>query len=105
LLGIADWGQSTHSWLISGESAACVIGSLLWLVVIIAFCAAVYGLWNQQAWWRNAAIIASIISTVGLIIFWSNPVSSPVVSALVFNLLVLGVLLIAHWPRIEAVGA
>jgi anti-sigma-K factor RskA len=77
----------------------------LWLVVIIAFCAAVYGLWNQQAWWRNAAIIASIISTVGLIIFWSNPVSSPVVSALVFNLLVLGVLLIAHWPRIEAVGA
>jgi hypothetical protein len=105
LLGIADWGQASRSWLLTNEGLARFAGSLLWIVAIAGFGAAVYGLWNQLGWWRNAAIIAAVVSTIGLLIFWLNPVSAPVVSALVFNLLVLGALLILRYPGIETVGA
>lgn len=105
LLGIADWGQSSHSWLLTEESGARLIGGLLWVAAIVAFGAVVFGLLGQQSWWRNAAIIAAVISIVGLVIFWTTPLTAPAVSALVFNLLVLGALLLVHWPSIEAVGA
>lgn len=105
LLGIADWGQSTRSWLLTGESSARLIGSILWVVATIGFCAAVFGLWSQLPWWRNVAIAAAIVSTIGLVLFWANPVSSSAVFALAFNVIVLGALLLAHWPSIEAVGA
>ena len=105
LLGIADWGQSARSWLITAETPARFIGSLLWIAVIVTFSAAVYGLLGEHPWWRSVAIIGAVVSTVGLIIFWTNPATSPTVAALVFNLLVLGSLLIAHWPSVEAIGA
>jgi len=105
LLGIADWGQSTRSWLLTGESSARLIGSILWVVATIGFCVAVFGLWSQLSWWRNVAIVAAIVSTIGLVLFWANPVSSSAVFALAFNVIVLGALLLAHWPSIEAVGA
>jgi hypothetical protein len=105
ILGLADWGQSTRSWLFTEQTTARLIGSLLWITVMILFGCSVYGLLAQQPWWRNAATVAAALSIVGLLIFWMNPVSSPAVSALVFNLMVLGALFIAHWPSVEAVGA
>ena len=104
LLGIADWRQSTRSWLFTNESVARLAGSLLWLIAIVGFCAAVYGLWNQLSWWRNAAILAVVLSTIGLVIFWSNPVTSPVISALVVNAVVLATLLLFQYPSVETVG-
>lgn len=104
LLGLADWGQSAQSWLLGDGNAARLIGSIIWLVAITAFGMAAAGLLGQQGWWRSAAIIGALISVVGLIIFWTNPATAPVISALVFNLLVLGALLILHWPSVEAVG-
>ncbi len=105
LLGMADWGQSARSWLISAETPARFLGGLLWLATIVAFSAAVYGLLGEHTWWRSAAAIGAVVSIVGLIIFWANPATSPTVAALVFNLLVLGLLFIAHWPSVEVVGA
>jgi hypothetical protein len=104
LLGIADWGQSTRSWLLNNDLGR-LVGSALWMVALIGFCAAAYGLGSQQAWWRNVAIIASVISIAGVILFWAAPASSPAVAALIFNVMVLAALLIVHWPSIEAVGA
>ena len=105
LLGIADWGQSTRSWLLSGETGSRLIGSVLWIAAIIAFGVVVVGLVGQHGWWRTAAIIAALISIVGLILFWPTPVTAPVLSALVFNLLLLAALLIVRWPSVEAIGA
>ena len=37
-LGIAEWGQSTRSWLLTnlvGDGVARAVGSLLWLVAIL----------------------------------------------------------------------
>ncbi len=72
---------------------------------MIAFGVAVVGLFDQHAWWRSAAIAGAVISTAGLILFWPKTISSPVISALVVNLLILGALLIAHWPKVDTVGA
>lgn len=105
VLGVVDWGQSTHSWLMIGETPTRLIGGALWIVTIAAFSIAVYGLLDQQSWWRSIAIFAASISTIGLIIFWTNPATSPAISALVFNVLLLGLLLITRWPSVDAVGA
>jgi hypothetical protein len=104
LLGIADWGQSSRSWLLTGD-AARLIGSMVWVAALVTFAVAAFGLFGQQTWWRNAAIIAAFISIAGLILFWTTPVTAPALLALVFNLLVLGALVLVHWPSIEAVGA
>ncbi len=77
LLGLANWGQASRSWLLTAETPARLIGSLLWITVIIAFGAAVFGLLGQQGWWRTAAIAAAVISSAGLILFWATPVRIP----------------------------
>lgn len=105
LLGIADWGVPSRSWLITGETSARLIGSLFWVVAIIGFSIAVYGLWKQETWWRSATLFAAVISTIGLALFWVTPVSSPLVSALIFNLVAMIALFIVHFPSVEAVGA
>lgn len=105
LLGAANWGQSTHSWLLTGETAARIAGAVIWIVSIIAFVAAVFGLWTQQTWWRAAALTGAVVSTVGLILFWASPATGSVWSALVVNILTLGALLLVQWPSVEAVGA
>lgn len=105
LWGFAHSGQSTRSWLLSSDTGVRLVGSLLWAVVTIGFCLVAYGLWSQQPWWRSAAIAFAILSALGLIVFWANPISSPVVFALAFNILVLAALLVVHWPDVEVVGA
>lgn len=104
LLGIADWGQSTHSWLFTTESSARIVGSVLWIIAIVAFAAAAYGLLSEQTWWRDVAVIGAVISALGLLIFASQPVTSPAFFAMAFNILVLGALLFVHWPSIETLG-
>jgi lipoprotein signal peptidase len=105
MLSIADWGQSTRSWLLGDTTGAHLLGGLLWLITIVGFGASAFGLFNQQPWWRNVAVISAGLSTVGLILFWVSPVRAPVLSALIFNFVVMGALVIVHWPSSEAVGA
>lgn len=100
LLGVADWGQSNHSWLLGDGWLAKGLGSVIWLVVIVGFTAVAIGLFQSTNWWRAVALGAASVSSLGLFIFWTAPANSPVISALVFNLLVLGSLLIWHWPSV-----
>jgi hypothetical protein len=107
-LGIADWGQSTRSWLLTdalGDSLTRLIGAAIWLVAIIAFGAVAVGIFTQTDWWRSLAVIGSIVSIVGLILFWANPVASPVFSALAFDAVVLAALLVFRWPPPTVIGA
>lgn len=105
LWGMADWGQSARSWLLGEGWLAKGVGSVIWIVAIVGFTAVAFGLLRQTDWWRTIAIIAAAVSTLGLLLFWASPPGSPVVSALVFNLLVLGALLIFHWPpAVELAG-
>jgi len=46
LLGVADWGQPTRSWLLGDGWLARGLGSLFWLVAIVGFTAVAYGPFN-----------------------------------------------------------
>jgi hypothetical protein len=104
VLGIADWGQSSHSWLLSNESAAKIAGGIIWGVALLGFVAAAIGLFGELAWWRTVAVIVSIVSLVGLALFWDNPPTQPAVAAAVFNVVVLLALLVFKWPSTSVAG-
>jgi hypothetical protein len=72
------------------------------LAVTLGFLGAAVGLFGQANWWRTVAIAASALSVIGLALFWTNPATSPVFSALVFNLVVLLALLVLHWPPVTS---
>jgi hypothetical protein len=104
LLGIADWGQSTQSWLLGAGSPARLIGSLLWLVATAGFIAVAVGLFGDTAWWRPLAFISAIVSLVGLILFWATPTASSAFFALVFNVIVIASLWLLNWPPVAVAG-
>jgi hypothetical protein len=104
LLGAANWGQSAQSWLLGDGLFAKVIGGLIWLLAIVGFLTVAFGIFQETDWWRTLALAAAVVSTLGLALFWARPAGSPVISALVFNLLVAGALLVLNWPAAAQAG-
>jgi hypothetical protein len=108
LLGMADWRQTSESWLITPRFGCYVtqaVGVIVWLGAIGAFLAAAFGVFVAQDYWRTAAVIGAIISIIGLFLFWKNPPSQPFISALAFDLITLAALLIFEWPNSTLLGA
>ena len=107
-LGITQWGQSAHSWLLTktlGDGATRVIGGLLWLVVIVGFVAAGIGLLGQFAWWRTLAVASAGVSLLALGLFVSGISTQPVLSAAAMDIAILVALMWIHWPSVDLVGA
>ncbi len=107
-LGITQWGQSAHSWLLTttlGDVAARVIGSLLWLMVIVGFVAAGIGLLGQLAWWRTLATASAGVSLLALVLFVSGSTMQPVLSAAVMDIAILVALAWIRWPSVDLLGA
>ena len=107
-LGLAAWGQSMQSWLLTnafGDTLTRLLGAAIWLLGTIGFCAATFGIFTQAEWWRSLAVISSIISIVGLVLFWANPVTSSSFFAFAFDAAVLVALLAFHWPSTTMIGA
>jgi hypothetical protein len=107
-LGIADWGQSTQSWLLTnalGDTLTRLIGAAIWLVATLGFCAVAVGIFTQTEWWRSLAVVSAVVSIVGLVLFWANPAASSAYFALAFDAAVLVALLVFHWPSTEMIGA
>ena len=98
LISSTNWGQSAQSWLLGDGGLVKGLGALIWLAALFGFLAAAFGIFREMAWWSAAAFVSAAVSTVGLILFWSKPVTSPAISALVFNLIILVSLLVFHWP-------
>ncbi len=107
-LGFAQWGQSAQSWLLTGllgDTVTRLLGSLLWLVVIVGFAAAGVGLLGQYAWWRTLAVASAGVSLLALILFFSGSNAQPVLSAAVMDVAILVALVWIHWPSADLVGA
>lgn len=98
LISSTNWGQAAQSWLLGDGGWANGLGVLIWFAALVGFLAAAFGIFRETAWWQTVVIVSAAVSTLGLILFWSRPVTSPAVSALVFNLLILVSLLVFHWP-------
>jgi hypothetical protein len=105
LLGIANWGQSTQSWLLGNGTLAKLLGGLLWLVALVGFAATGIGMIGQQDWWSTAALLSCSVSLLGLIVFWTNPTRASAFFAAAFDIVVPISLLVVRWPTIDLMGA
>jgi hypothetical protein len=107
-LGIAQWGQSAQSWLLTGvlgDTLTRLVGSIVWLLAVAGFVAAGAGLLGQQAWWRGLAVGAAGVSLLGLILFARGGDAQPLLSAGLMDVAILVALLWAQWPSADLVGA
>jgi len=107
-LGLAEWGQSARSWLLTGilgDGPTRLIGSLLWLAVIAGFVAAGIGLLGQHAWWRTFAVASAAVSLFALFLFARGGDPQPLLSAAAMDLVVVATLLLVRWPSVDLVGA
>ncbi len=104
LLGIAEWGQSTESWLIRTASMTKVLGSVLWLGAIVLFTVAAVELFGLQGVWRPAAVAASILSLVGITLFWDNSNNAASVFAATVDITLLLLVVLAGGPSARVIG-
>jgi len=91
------------SWL-SPELAQGVwkwLFTAVWFVAMIGFIAAGIGVLQHQAWWRTAAIAASVVSLVVSVLY----IQGPPFNAAAADMVILIALLVAHWPSAELVGS
>jgi hypothetical protein len=87
-----------------GEIPTRVIGSLLWLAVIVGFVAAGFGLLGQHAWWRSLAAASAGVSLLGLALFATAGGTQAVLSAALMDVAILVALLWLRWPSPDMVG-
>lgn len=107
-LRVADWGGPSHSWFLADLGSGAVMrvaGSLIWFLALAGFIVAAVGLFAQHEWWRTITIASAGVSLLGLVLFWTSPPASSVLSAGIFDLAVLVALLVVHWPSVNLVGA
>jgi membrane-associated PAP2 superfamily phosphatase len=99
-IGLADWG-SGHSWLLTGILGAGVartIAGAIWVSAGALFIVGVAGFVRDAEWWRAATIAAAVVSLIGTVVYCDGIKQPSGIAALVFNILVLGALVVARWP-------
>ncbi len=96
---------NSYSWLLTGligQAAANVLSILIWLAAITGFLMAALALmgWGiPHAWWRPLAVGSSVISLIGVFLFWNAFASwFNKVGAVGVDLAILVGLLLLHWP-------
>ena len=104
LLGVADWGQSTESWLIRTETTTRLLGSVLWMGAIVLFTAAAVALFGVEVAWRPAAIVASIVSLLGITLFWDSSNSAAAVFAATVDITLLMLVILAGSTTARIIG-
>ena len=102
-LRLADWaGQSGHSWALApviGDGLARGVGAAFWATALVLFVATAGGYLVDADWWRPVAIVAAVVSAVGIALMWNGIATSNAVFALVVDVIVLGAVL---WSRSPA---
>jgi hypothetical protein len=105
VVGLGNWADQTgESWILTGaigEPATRAIATALWSAAIVLFVAGVAGFLGGTEWWRTVTIAAAALSAVGIVAFWGGIATSSAVFALVADVVILGALLVAHWPTTE----
>ena len=103
-LGIAGWGQSGRSWMLTdviGSPLTHTLGAGIWSLVILAYLAGIYSYLTSGDGWTQLLTGASLLSAIGLILFWDK--SAPVRSAMAFNLIVILALQVFYGPVSETI--
>ena len=109
VVGLGNWaGHTGHSWILTGalgDGAARAVAAVVWSTVIVLFVAGVGGFLAGADWWRSVTSAAAAVSIAGIVVYWDGIATSNAIFALVFDVIVLGALLVAHWPSAELAGS
>jgi hypothetical protein len=81
------------------------MGAIVWAAATVLFVAAGTGLLLAMEGWRPIAVVAAVVSLVGILVFWDGILTASAVPALIVDVAVIVGLLVAHWPSVDAVGA
>jgi len=90
-------GFAHQPWVLSdGITIESPVGrafGLLWLVAMIAFLGAGFGLLAHQDWWRFLAVAAAFISLVAILPWWNTVTPGARIGAVMVDILIIAVLL------------
>jgi hypothetical protein len=108
-LRLVDWaGQTSHSWLLTaavGDGVARGVAAVTWLATMALFTAGAAGYLADAAWWRPVTVAAAVVSITGIVVFWDGIAPSSAIPAIAFDVVLLVVLLVLHWPATDTVTA
>ena len=106
-----------RSWLFpkANKKTAAAIAAVFWLLATLGFVIASLGFWGvlfPGAYWRQLALLAAVVSTLGTVIYsgiWPGAPDTRLstldtVISLVVNVAVLMALLVLQWPPLEMFG-
>jgi hypothetical protein len=109
-----DWiqGWSSHSWLLTdllGETAARLIGMILFAMALTGFLGAALGLlaWGvPHEWWRTLAVVSAVVSLAAVVLYWNALIFfiPHKVGALSVSIATLVCLLWLSWPAEVDIG-
>jgi len=99
-------GWNGTSWLLTGILDAGIVqilGTILWGLTVLLFVAAGIALFMMREQWRLIDILASLISLIAYILFWTGLEPVPVYWILgpVISVITLVALVIVRWPPDE----
>ena len=97
-------GFNNQPWVLSNtvtiESPIGRAFGLLWLIALIAFLGAVFGLLGHQEWWRSLAVMAAFTSLIAILPWWNTVTPSARFGAVVVDIVVIVALLPAWGAEI-----
>jgi len=98
-----------RSWLFPnlGEVSSRIISSVFWVLAAVGFLAALLGFLGvlvPSSLWRSLTVGSSVVSILGLILFWNTWPSVNTIGALGMNIVVLITQLWLHWPPTSMFG-
>ena len=90
--GFADqpWVLSTDVTIDSPVGRAF---GLLWLIAMLAFLGAAFGLLGHQDWWRILTVAAAFISLIAILPWWNSITAEVRSAAILADLLIIAALL------------
>ncbi len=113
-LGALIWirfrpGDNTGAWLAARSwlfpslpaATATAVASVFWILSLIGFVAAALSFWGILVpgdAWRQLAVASSIVSILGIALFFGTWPTFNTLAALGMNIAVLVALLWLHWP-------
>jgi hypothetical protein len=86
-------GLLAGTTIVSGAGRAM---SLVWLVPLVGFLAATYGLWTGAAWWRPVMVVSAVVSIIAILPWWRVMPAFSYLGALLVDVVVL-VALVTPW--------
>jgi hypothetical protein len=103
-----DW-KVARSWLFPSlnPSTALTIAIIFWILSMLGFVAAAMSFWGilvPGELWRQLALVSSVISGLGIVLFLGNWPTFNTIAAQAMNVAVLVTQLFTHWPPQDMFG-